>query len=152
MRRLGGSRWRLRRTRCAMGFERQRGFEQSLRRTARCGGNAVWMVGGAAEMSKREWGKLRERWWRRSGHTMVLRRGRAQPWAVSGGPAAVNLCITIIVLPQRGQSQRDAASARSLFSSSFCKLRRSTGAFYFRSSIFFFAKPIPASSAASAEE
>ena len=35
MRRLGGSRWRLRRTRCAMGFERQRGCEQSLGRGRR---------------------------------------------------------------------------------------------------------------------
>src|SRR5438105_2391063 len=44
IRRLGGSRWRLRRTRCAMGFEPQRGSEPSLRRAARCGGNADRMV------------------------------------------------------------------------------------------------------------
>jgi len=41
MRRLGGSRWRLRRTRCAMGFERQRGSEQRLGRAARRGRNGV---------------------------------------------------------------------------------------------------------------
>ena len=69
MRRLGGSRWRLRRARCAMGFERQRGSEQSLGRAARRCGNAVRMVGVAAEMSKSACGKLRERRWRRSGDT-----------------------------------------------------------------------------------
>src|SRR5450759_4998795 len=35
IRRLGGSRWRLRRTRCAMGFERQRGSKRGLGRAAR---------------------------------------------------------------------------------------------------------------------
>jgi hypothetical protein len=74
MRRLGGSRWRLRRTRCAMGFERQRGCEQSLGRAARCGGHGARMVGGAAAMSKRAWEKVRERWRRRIGHT------RASAW------------------------------------------------------------------------
>ena len=33
MRRLGGSRWRLRRTRCAMGFERQSVTESTTGRT-----------------------------------------------------------------------------------------------------------------------
>ena len=33
MRRLGGSRWRLRRTRCAMGFERQSVAESNTGRT-----------------------------------------------------------------------------------------------------------------------
>jgi hypothetical protein len=69
MRRLGGSRWRLRRTRCAMGFERQGGSEQRLGRAARRGRNGVRMVGVAAEMSKSGCGKLREKGWRRSGHT-----------------------------------------------------------------------------------
>ncbi len=69
MRRLGGSRWRLRRTRCAMGFERQRGSEQSLGRAARRGESAVGMVGVVAEMSKSACGKLQERLWGRSGHT-----------------------------------------------------------------------------------
>src|SRR6266478_868432 len=69
IRRLGGSRWRLRRTRCAMGFERQRGSEQSLRRAARCGGNADRMVVRAAEVNKSGCGRLREKGWRRSGHT-----------------------------------------------------------------------------------
>lgn len=44
-----------------MGFERQRGSEQSLGRAARHGGNSVRMVGVAAEMSKSTCGKLRER-------------------------------------------------------------------------------------------
>src|ERR1700730_4152801 len=48
IRRLGGSRWRLRRTRCAMGFERQPGSERSLGRAARRGGGAIRMVGVAA--------------------------------------------------------------------------------------------------------
>ena len=69
IRRLGGSRWRLRRTRCAMGFQRQSGSEQSLGRAVRRGGNAIGMVGVAAEMSKSACGKLLERQWRRSGHT-----------------------------------------------------------------------------------
>ncbi len=69
IRRLGGSRWRLRRTRCAMGFERQRGSEQSLRRAARRGGNADRMVVRAAEVNKSGCGRLREKGWRRSGHT-----------------------------------------------------------------------------------
>src|ERR1035441_1757927 len=58
IRRLGGSRWRLRRTRCAMGFERQPGSEQSLGRAARRGGNVIRMVGLAAEMSKSACGEL----------------------------------------------------------------------------------------------
>jgi hypothetical protein len=69
MRRLGGSRWRLRRTRCAMGFERQPGSEQSLGRAARRGGNAAGMVGVAAEVSERVCGKPRNGRWRRGGHT-----------------------------------------------------------------------------------
>ena len=69
IRRLGGGRWRLRRTRCAMGFERQRGSEQSLRRAARRGVNADRMVRVAAEMSRSAYGKLRERRWRRNGNT-----------------------------------------------------------------------------------
>jgi hypothetical protein len=69
IRRLGGSRWRLRRTRCAMGFERQPGSEQSLGRAMRPGGNAIRMVGVATEMSKSARGKLHERQWRSIGHT-----------------------------------------------------------------------------------
>src|SRR6266481_3231432 len=65
IRRLGGSRWRLRRARCAMGFERQRGSEQSLRRAVRCGGNADRMVVRAAEVNKSGCGRLREKGWRR---------------------------------------------------------------------------------------
>jgi hypothetical protein len=52
IRRLGGSRWRSRRTRCAMGFERQRGSEQGLGRAARRGGNAVRIVGMVLKMSE----------------------------------------------------------------------------------------------------
>src|SRR5216684_3101094 len=59
IRRLGGSRRRLRRTRCAMGFERQPGSEQSLGSAARRGGNAVRMDGVAAEMSESVCGKAR---------------------------------------------------------------------------------------------
>ena len=69
IRRLGGSRWRLRRTRCAMGFDRQPGSEQSLGRAMRPGGNAIGMVGVATEMSKSARGKLLERQWRSIGHT-----------------------------------------------------------------------------------
>src|SRR6266567_1515568 len=58
IRRLGGNRWRLRRTRCAMGFERQPGSERSLGRAARGGGNAIRMVGVAVEMSKSACGKV----------------------------------------------------------------------------------------------
>src|SRR5580692_190333 len=69
IRRLGGSRWRLRRTRCAMGFERQPGSEQSLGSAARRGGNAVRMDGVAAEMSESVCGKPRGGRWRRRGQT-----------------------------------------------------------------------------------
>ena len=58
IRRLRGSRWRLRRTRCAMGFEWQPGSEWSLGRAAGRDGNAIRMVGVAAEMSKSACGKL----------------------------------------------------------------------------------------------
>jgi hypothetical protein len=69
IRRLGGSRWRLRRTRCAMGFERQRGSEQGLGRAARRGGNAVRIVGMVLKMSESVCGKWPERRWRGGGHT-----------------------------------------------------------------------------------
>ena len=48
IRRLGGSRWPLRRTRCATGFERECGSEQSLGRAATRGGNCVGMVAATA--------------------------------------------------------------------------------------------------------
>jgi hypothetical protein len=67
MRRLGGSRWRLRWTRCAMGFERQPGSEQSFRGAVRRGWNGLRMVGVAPEMSTGVCEKLRERRRRRSG-------------------------------------------------------------------------------------
>src|SRR6202167_6738254 len=59
IRRLGGSRWRLRRTRGAMGFERQRGSEQGLGKAARHGGNAVRVVGMVLKGSEGGWGKWR---------------------------------------------------------------------------------------------
>jgi hypothetical protein len=69
IRRLGGSRWRLRRTRCAMGFERQRGSEQGLGKAARHGGNAVRVVGMVLKVSESVCGKWPERRWRGGGHT-----------------------------------------------------------------------------------
>src|ERR1700683_1738177 len=122
IRRLGGSRWRLRRTRCAMGFERQPGSEQSLGRTARRGRNAVRTVGVAAEMSESVCGKLCDGRWRRGGHTSAWAcqsTSLGHPWrtryeeskkAHENNSAAVSLCIRIIVAPQRGQCQRDEAS------------------------------------------
>ena len=41
IRRLGGSRWRLRRTRCAMGFECQSGIDRLEEMERSCGENAV---------------------------------------------------------------------------------------------------------------
>src|SRR5439155_26493468 len=52
IRRLGGSRWRLRRTRCAMGFQPKHRSEQSLGRAVMRGGNVIGMVGEAAAMNK----------------------------------------------------------------------------------------------------
>src|SRR5208337_138611 len=52
IRRLGGSRWCLRRTRCAMGFERQRGSERGLGRAAKRGGDAARNVGMVWKMSQ----------------------------------------------------------------------------------------------------
>jgi len=69
IRRLGGSRWRLRRTRCAMGFERQRGSEQGLGKAARHGGNAVRIDGMVLKMSESVCEKWPERRWRGGGHT-----------------------------------------------------------------------------------
>jgi hypothetical protein len=69
IRRLGGSRWRLRRTRCAMGFERQRGSEQRLGRAARRSVNAVRIVGMVLKMSASVCGKWPERRRRGGGHT-----------------------------------------------------------------------------------
>ena len=61
IRRLGGSRWRLRRTRYAMGFERQRGSEQRLGKAARRGGKVVRIVGMVLKMSESVCGKWPER-------------------------------------------------------------------------------------------
>ena len=122
IRRLGGSRWRLRRTRCAMGFERQPGSEQSLGSAARRGGNAVRMDGVAAEMSESVCGKARGGRWRRRGHTsasVCQSTSSGHQWrtryeeskqAHENNSAAVSLCITIIIAPQRGQCQREEAS------------------------------------------
>jgi hypothetical protein len=83
IRRLGGSRWRLRRTRGAMGFERQRGSEQGLGRAARRGGNAVSIVGMVLKMSESVCGKWPERRWRGGGHTSAPACGstsRSRQW------------------------------------------------------------------------
>src|SRR6266853_787165 len=52
IRRLGGSRRRLRRTRCAMGFERQPGSERGLGRAAKRGGNTARVVGMVLKVSQ----------------------------------------------------------------------------------------------------
>jgi len=69
IRRLGGSRWRLRRTRCAMGFGRQRGSERGLGRAATRGGNAARIVGMVLKTSQSVCGEWPERRWRGGGHT-----------------------------------------------------------------------------------
>src|SRR6266568_2601298 len=71
IRRLGGSRWRLRRTRCAMGFERQRGAEQNLWRAGGRCENAVRIIGRVLKRGKSVCGKSRDGRWRRGGHTSV---------------------------------------------------------------------------------
>src|SRR5271168_1121222 len=48
IRRLGGSRWRLRRTRCAMGFERQLATKSRVGQAPANGKGRVAMVDGAA--------------------------------------------------------------------------------------------------------
>jgi hypothetical protein len=69
IRRLGGSRWRLRRTRCAMGFEWQRGSEGGLGRAAKRGGDAARIVGMVLKMSQSVCGEWPARRWRGGGHT-----------------------------------------------------------------------------------
>jgi hypothetical protein len=69
IRRLGGSRWRLRRARCAMGFERQRGSERGLGRAAKRGGKAARIVGMVLKMSQSVCGEWPERRRRGGGHT-----------------------------------------------------------------------------------
>jgi len=79
IRRLGGSRWRLRRTRCAMGFERQRGSERGLGRAAKRGGNAARIVGMVLKMSQGVCGEWPERRWRGGGHTSAPACGSTSP-------------------------------------------------------------------------
>ena len=75
----GGSRWRLRWTRCAMGFERQRGSEGGLGRAAKRGGNAARIGGMVLKMSQSVCGEWPKRWWRGGGHTSALAcRGTSQ--------------------------------------------------------------------------
>ena len=69
IRRLGGSRWRLRRMRGAMGFEPQRGSERGLGRAAKRGGNAARIVGMVLKMSQCVCGEWSERRRRGGGHT-----------------------------------------------------------------------------------
>src|ERR1700685_1219117 len=69
IRRLGGSRWRLRRAGRAMGVGRQGGSEQGLGKAARHGGNAVRVVGMVLKVSESVCGKWPERRWRGGGHT-----------------------------------------------------------------------------------
>jgi hypothetical protein len=67
MRRLGGSRWRLRRTRCAMGFERQLIAESSTGRTlVNCNGGIVIVenVAGACRSVRGQLCESRSRWGR----------------------------------------------------------------------------------------
>src|SRR5579864_1074087 len=75
IRRLGGSRWRLRRTRCAMGFQRQLGSQSFVGRRKK-GGLAIGAVLPRAETRSAEDRQ------RRGGHwvdTRMRRRAWARP-------------------------------------------------------------------------
>ncbi len=58
MRRLGGRRWRLRRTRCAMGFERQSVAESRAGEARAHGNKGVGIVQGVASACR----SVREPW------------------------------------------------------------------------------------------
>src|SRR2546422_10372128 len=106
MRRLGGSRWRLRRTRCAMGFERQLVAESKTGRELANWNGGLVIVEGIAGASRGERAAGRgnvSRWGRQTSASACRNTSSGRLWWTRyeeskqehvDNSAAVNICIT----------------------------------------------------------